>query len=201
MPGLVESFAVTIGWRICECNVIVEGTSDVELLWLAAALYYRKYNTAVLGDRMSILPAGKGDNGGVDGVNRRLNAARQMADADRGPDGNLRHRFIGLYDRVGLLLKTHASLTVGCVYTATYSSSIQSCHLHLVQTMRYSGGALRRTTHPLRDLTGKSRICCRSGSCRVFAKPSQRQFWKSTSGQAGSTASSLHRESIICGSS
>jgi hypothetical protein len=98
MPGLVESFAATIGWRICECNVIVEGTSDVELLWLAAALYYRKYNTAVLGDRISIVPAGKGDDGGVDGVNRRLNAMRQMADADRGPDGSLRHRFIGLYD-------------------------------------------------------------------------------------------------------
>ena len=37
-------------------------------------------------------------DGGVDGVNRRLNAFRQMADADRGPDGELRFRFIRLYD-------------------------------------------------------------------------------------------------------
>jgi hypothetical protein len=52
----------------------------------------------ILGDQIAILAAGKGDDGGVDGLNRRLNAARQIADADRGPDGSLRYRFIGLYD-------------------------------------------------------------------------------------------------------
>jgi hypothetical protein len=31
-------------------------------------------------------------------LNRRLNVARQLADADRGADGSLRYRFVGLYD-------------------------------------------------------------------------------------------------------
>jgi hypothetical protein len=98
VPGLVEGFAATLGWRICECNVIVEGTSDVALLWHAAALYYERHQITILGDQIAILPAGQRDDGGVDGLNRRLNAARQIADADRGPDGALRYRFIGLYD-------------------------------------------------------------------------------------------------------
>ena len=98
MPTLVESFANTLGWEIRECNVIVEGTSDVAVFWLAAALYYQKHQIAILGDRVAILAAGRGNDGGVDGVNRRLHAARQIADVDRDRDGRLRFRFIGLYD-------------------------------------------------------------------------------------------------------
>lgn len=98
MPTLVESFASTLGWNVRECNVIVEGTSDVEVFWLAASLYYQRHQTAILGDRIAILPAGKRNDGGVDGVNRRLHAARQIADVDRDRDGGLRFRFIGLYD-------------------------------------------------------------------------------------------------------
>jgi hypothetical protein len=96
--GLVEGYAGTLGWKVCECNVLVEGTSDVSLFWLAAALYFERHNTHILGDKFAVLAAGKGDDGGVDGLNRRLNAARQIADADRGPDGSLRYRFMGLYD-------------------------------------------------------------------------------------------------------
>jgi hypothetical protein len=98
MPGLVEAYAGTLGWKICECNVLVEGTSDVSLLWLAAALYFERHQAPILGDGIAILSAGRGNDGGVDGLNRRLNAIRQIADADRGPDGSLRYRFIGLYD-------------------------------------------------------------------------------------------------------
>ena len=98
MAGLVEGYAATLDWKICECNVLVEGTSDVSMMWLAAAAYFEKHKVPILGDRIAILAAGKGDDGGVDGLNRRLNAARQIADADRGPDGSLRFRFIGLYD-------------------------------------------------------------------------------------------------------
>lgn len=98
MAGLVEGFARTIGWSICPNNVIVEGTSDVALCWVTAALYFERHQVALLGEEVAILAAGKGNEGGVDGLNRRLHAARQIADADRGPDGSLRHRFIGLYD-------------------------------------------------------------------------------------------------------
>ncbi|HEX3485073.1 MAG TPA: hypothetical protein VHT51_08430 [Micropepsaceae bacterium] len=98
MTGLVEGYAAKLGWNVRPCNVVVEGTSDVELLCLAAAHYHERHKTAILGDQIAILAAGKGNDGGVDGVNRRLNAARQLADADRAPDGSLRFRFIGLYD-------------------------------------------------------------------------------------------------------
>lgn len=98
MPGLVETFAATLGWKVQRCNVIVEGSTDVKLMLLAAVLYYRQHKEVILGDEIAILPAGKGDDGGVGGLNRRLNAVRQMSDADRGPDGSLRYRFIGLFD-------------------------------------------------------------------------------------------------------
>jgi hypothetical protein len=98
VAGLVEGYASTLGWKLCECNVIVEGVSDVALLWLAGALYFERHGVPIVGDQVAILAAGKGDDGGVDGLNRRFNAARQIADADRGPDGSLRYRFIGLYD-------------------------------------------------------------------------------------------------------
>lgn len=96
--GLVEGYAATLGWQVRANNVVVEGTSDVTLFWRAAALYYERHKGIILGDRLAVLAAGKGNDGGVDGLNRRLNAARQIADADRGPDGSLRFRFLGLYD-------------------------------------------------------------------------------------------------------
>lgn len=98
MAGLVETFASTLGWKVRRCNVIVEGTTDVKLLLRTAVLYLRQHKDVIVGDDIAILAAGKGDDGGVDGLNRRLNAIRQMADADRGPDGSLRYRFVGLYD-------------------------------------------------------------------------------------------------------
>lgn len=98
MSGLVESFAKSLDWQIRKCNVIVEGTSDVALLWQSAALFYERHQTVILGDQLAIIAAGRGHEGGVDGVNRRLNAARQIADVDRAADGSLRYRFVGLYD-------------------------------------------------------------------------------------------------------
>ncbi|SMF85739.1 hypothetical protein SAMN06265365_1761 [Tistlia consotensis] len=98
MDGITESLAAGFGWKLCSHNVIVEGESDVALLWHAAALYYEEYRVPILGGDIAILAAGKGDDGGVDGVNRRLNAIRQAADFDRDRDGALRYRFIGLYD-------------------------------------------------------------------------------------------------------
>ena len=97
-PGLVEGFSAKLGWSICARNVIVEGTSDVALFNLAGRLYRERHNVAIVGGEISILHAGYGDEGGVDGLNRRLNAARQLADADRSLDGSLKYRFIGLFD-------------------------------------------------------------------------------------------------------
>lgn len=98
MPGLVETFAQSVNWKVLPVNVIVEGTSDVSLMWLAAALYFERYKTPILGDKLAILAAGVGDDGGVEGVNRRINFCRQLAEVDRGSDGRRQYRFIALYD-------------------------------------------------------------------------------------------------------
>jgi hypothetical protein len=65
---------------------------------LAAKLHYERHRIAILGRDFGVLFAGKQDDGGVDGLNRRFSAVRQIADADRAADGRLRHNFIGLYD-------------------------------------------------------------------------------------------------------
>lgn len=98
MIGIVDHFCNSLGWKPRECNFIVEGTSDVEFFQLAAFLYYSTNKRAILGDKVQILASGMGDDGGVEGVNRRLSAARQLADRDRLPDGTVKFRFFGLFD-------------------------------------------------------------------------------------------------------
>lgn len=98
MVGLVETWARQIGWRVREGNVIVEGLIDVALLDCARQLFLAERRVDIYGGDFAVLAAGRGDDGGVEGVNRRLNAARQIAAADLGPDGYSRYRFIGLFD-------------------------------------------------------------------------------------------------------
>ncbi|ACI97504.1 hypothetical protein RC1_0054 [Rhodospirillum centenum SW] len=75
----------------------MEGRSDVLFLKLAAKLYREERGIDVFND-FGVLAAGDGDDGGVDGVNRRLSAARQLAEYDLTPAGAKRYRFIGLFD-------------------------------------------------------------------------------------------------------
>lgn len=98
MTGLVETWARQIGWQVRQANVIVEGEIDVALLKHARHLFLTQRGIDVFGGDLAILAAGRGDDGGVDGVNRRLSAARQLAEVDLGPDGYARYRFIGLFD-------------------------------------------------------------------------------------------------------
>jgi hypothetical protein len=98
VTSLVEQFASQNGWEIARRNVIVEGDSDVALLHCAAELHLKATGRAIIDDDFSIISAGHGDDGGVEGVNRGLVAFRQMAEADRDEAGALRHRFIGLFD-------------------------------------------------------------------------------------------------------
>lgn len=98
MPGLVTYVGEKLGWRVRPNNVIVEGLTDVSLLRLAAKLYLNRYNVRILGRELGILHAGLGNDGGVDGLNRRLTTMRQIADIDVAADGRSQYRFIGLYD-------------------------------------------------------------------------------------------------------
>lgn len=98
MATLLETIAGKFHWRVLRANVIVEGTTDVALLEHAEELYFKKYGVRLLGNECSVLAAGYGDDGGVEGVNRKLTLMRQMAEADADHNGRIRNRFIGLYD-------------------------------------------------------------------------------------------------------
>ena len=98
MSRLVEDWAQQIGWQIRQRNVIVEGTIDVEFLTHARELYLADRGIDIFDESFAILAAGRGDDGGVDGVNRRLNVARQLAEVDLTSDQARRFHFIGLFD-------------------------------------------------------------------------------------------------------
>lgn len=97
MPGLLELWAEQLGWVLRKGNVIVEGTSDVFYFEFAAKLFKAQHGTDPLQD-LAILAAGVGTDGGVDGLNERFRTARELADVDRGPTGERKHRIIGLFD-------------------------------------------------------------------------------------------------------
>jgi hypothetical protein len=97
VAGLVEDWARQIGWKVRSRNVILEGENDVALLDHARRLYLAEREIDIFSG-LAVLAAGHGDDGGVDGVNRRLNAARQVAEVDLTHDGARKFRFIGLFD-------------------------------------------------------------------------------------------------------
>lgn len=86
-------------WGLAHNNVIVEGTSDVAYLTRASELHASERGRALLDGNLAVVAAGRGDDGGVDGVNRRLSFFRQLADGDRDDSGALRYRFFGLLDK------------------------------------------------------------------------------------------------------
>ena len=98
MISLVEQWAVQIQWPIAQTNIIVEGTSDVALLTFAARQYGAVHGKDLFEGGLALIASGHRDDGGVDGVNRRLNVARQLSEADRDQFGSVKHRFVGLFD-------------------------------------------------------------------------------------------------------
>jgi hypothetical protein len=98
MISVVEQYAASLGWHIGRTNVLVEGTSDVTLLGHASSLHAQAHGTVIIDGDFSIFAAGRGDDGGVDGVKRGLITFRQVADVDRDASGAQRYRFVGLFD-------------------------------------------------------------------------------------------------------
>lgn len=98
MSGIVEAWARQIGWVIGKRNVIVEGTGDVALLNHVRDLWLAEGACDIFGEGFAVVAAGKREEGGVDGVNRRFNAARQLAEVDVDAEGERRYRFIALLD-------------------------------------------------------------------------------------------------------
>ncbi|MGE8328668.1 hypothetical protein [Pseudomonas urmiensis] len=98
MSSLVKEFTARLGWHVARGNVIVEGTSDVKIIELAAKLYKETHEIELLGEDLSVIAAGLGDEGGVNGINKRYQAIRQIAAAETAFNQRPAHRFIALYD-------------------------------------------------------------------------------------------------------
>ncbi|WP_374245895.1 hypothetical protein [Zoogloea sp.] len=96
-PDIVALYGISKRWQLRPRSVLVEGTSDVALLELAADHYFRKHSKALLAD-MSIVAAGEGDRGGTHGVIRELVVLRGLAAAYLSPSGRPVYRVIGLFD-------------------------------------------------------------------------------------------------------
>lgn len=98
MTGLTAQYVGTLGWASARTYAIVEGTIDVGFLTRASDLHRQRFGQPVIDDDFAIVAAGRGDDGGVDGVSRALITLRQIMDVDRDERGALRHRVLGLYD-------------------------------------------------------------------------------------------------------
>lgn len=98
MTGIVEQVAAQMGWSLARNNVIVEGTSDVAYLTRASELHALEHGRPILDADLAVIAAGRSDDGGVDGVNRRLSFFRQLAESDREVAGSIHYRFFGLFD-------------------------------------------------------------------------------------------------------
>lgn len=98
MTGVVEQMAAQMGWNLARNNVIVEGASDVAYLTRASELHALEQGRPLLDSDLAVIAAGRGDDGGVDGVNRRLSFFRQLVENDGEVVGATRRRFVGLFD-------------------------------------------------------------------------------------------------------
>lgn len=101
----VSEYGAALGWEIRPKTVLVEGTTDVNLLNLAAKLTLSCTGTDLFNDELAIIAAGEGERGGTHGVIRELVAFRGLARTVLLPNGMPKYRFVGLFDndRAGIL--------------------------------------------------------------------------------------------------
>jgi hypothetical protein len=93
----VARYAASHGLRIAPRTLLVEGTSDEELLRRAAALQPRGA-APLIGHDFTVVAAGVRDRGGANGVVRELIALRQLSRTALDQSGNPKYRFAALFD-------------------------------------------------------------------------------------------------------
>ncbi len=95
----------SLGYEVKSRNVLVEGTTDVELIQRAARWEKNVTGVDLLGNDLAIIPSGERDRGGVNGVIRQLIGFRFIASNCLLPNGRPKYRFIGLFDndKAGIL--------------------------------------------------------------------------------------------------
>ena len=94
----VARYGMAKGFAIRSRTVIVEGTSDVDLIHMAAELEEKATGRSLLGHDLAIVAPGQGKMGGTDGLIRELLRCRGYAETYLLPNGLPRYRFIGLFD-------------------------------------------------------------------------------------------------------
>ena len=94
----VTRYGEAFDWKIERRTVIVEGTTDVDLLHLARQLEKRATGEELFANGLTFIVAGKGDQGGARGVVRELLGLRCVARTSQLADGRAKYRFVGLFD-------------------------------------------------------------------------------------------------------
>ena len=94
----VSEFGRAKGWLIRPRAILVEGTSDVDLLVHAARKYRARTGEELLGEKLAVLEAGAKDEGGALGVARELITLRNVAQYVLTKKGRPKYRFIALVD-------------------------------------------------------------------------------------------------------
>jgi hypothetical protein len=94
----VKLYAKSLGMKIAERTILVEGTSDVGLFEMAALAEQNAVGVNLLGPSLAIVAAGEGDRGGTSGVIREFICFRGLARTLLLPNGKPRYRFVALFD-------------------------------------------------------------------------------------------------------
>jgi hypothetical protein len=97
-PDFVQLYAKSLGHVIRPRTMLVEGTSDVDIFALAARLEMNHSGVQLLDDEFTLIAAGEGDRGGVNGVLREFIGLRGMARTLLLPGGKPKYRFTALLD-------------------------------------------------------------------------------------------------------
>lgn len=99
VPGaFVRDFGRRLGWNVSTCNIMVEGTTDVVYLKVAARLYAEATGLSLLGDGLSVFAVGARDRGGTPAMHRYLPALKGLLPTDPDDHNGEPFRFIVLLD-------------------------------------------------------------------------------------------------------
>lgn len=99
VPGaFVREFGRRLGWNVSTCNLMVEGTTDVDYFRLAARLYQEDTGLSLIGDGLSVFAVGDRDRGGTPAMLRYLPALKGLLPTDPVDHNGQPFRFIVLLD-------------------------------------------------------------------------------------------------------
>ncbi len=128
-----EWYANQHKWKLLRGNVMVEGTSDVDYLSLAAGLYFKSSGSHLLGKDFSIFPSGLGDDGGTFGVSEKFPTLFNLASMDLDSAGRGKYRVITLVDNDEMGRKVVTGISKGHRKIIEYESIFR---LHRIMPMR-----------------------------------------------------------------